>query len=180
VPAAFRIESLPGIAAGPRVSHPQWASLPVVDLDSDATAQGDARISSKVKAGRHPGGDLPRPRSCCAIHDSTGRRLPRAESHDRSHHDQRSRHHSARGPQGFGAAVYAASEGLNVVMLEANAPGGQSGDQLAASRTNLGLPARDFRARKLGRGPGPAPPPTIKTPRDSPKMKKFSAPAEEV
>jgi len=31
------------------------------------------------------------------------------------------------GPAGLGAAVYAASEGLNVVMVEANAPGGQAG-----------------------------------------------------
>ena len=31
------------------------------------------------------------------------------------------------GPAGLGAAVYAASEGLNVVMIEANAPGGQAG-----------------------------------------------------
>jgi len=31
------------------------------------------------------------------------------------------------GPAGLGAAVYAASEGLRVVMIEANAPGGQAG-----------------------------------------------------
>src|SRR5206468_10857700 len=31
------------------------------------------------------------------------------------------------GPAGLGAAVYAASEGLNVVIIEANAPGGQAG-----------------------------------------------------
>jgi thioredoxin reductase (NADPH) len=31
------------------------------------------------------------------------------------------------GPAGLGAAVYAASEGLKVVMIEANAPGGQAG-----------------------------------------------------
>src|SRR2546428_13487906 len=31
------------------------------------------------------------------------------------------------GPAGLGAAVYAASEGLNVGMIEGNAPGGQAG-----------------------------------------------------
>src|SRR5207247_1437130 len=31
------------------------------------------------------------------------------------------------GPAGLGAAVYAASEGLNAVIIEANAPGGQAG-----------------------------------------------------
>jgi thioredoxin reductase (NADPH) len=31
------------------------------------------------------------------------------------------------GPAGLGAAVYAASEGLNVLIIEANAPGGQAG-----------------------------------------------------
>ena len=44
------------------------------------------------------------------------------------------------GPAGLAAAVYGASEGLDVLVLEANAPGGQAG---ASSRIEnyLGFPA---------------------------------------
>ncbi len=54
------------------------------------------------------------------------------------------------GPAGLGAAVYAASEGLSVVMIEANAPGGQAG---TSSRIEnylgfpLGISGQDLAAR---------------------------------
>lgn len=54
------------------------------------------------------------------------------------------------GPAGLGAAVYAASEGLNVVIVESNAPGGQAG---TSSRIEnylgfpLGIPGQELAAR---------------------------------
>src|ERR1044071_3395496 len=54
------------------------------------------------------------------------------------------------GPAGLGAAVYAASEGLNVVIIEANAPGGQAG---TSSRIDnylgfpLGISGQELAAR---------------------------------
>jgi thioredoxin reductase (NADPH) len=54
------------------------------------------------------------------------------------------------GPAGLGAAVYAASEGLNVVMIEGNAPGGQAG---TSSRIEnylgfpLGISGQDLASR---------------------------------
>ena len=54
------------------------------------------------------------------------------------------------GPAGLGAAVYAASEGLNVVILESNAPGGQAA---TSSRIEnylgfpLGISGQDLAAR---------------------------------
>src|SRR2546426_9238589 len=45
------------------------------------------------------------------------------------------------GPAGLGAAVYAASEGLSVVMIEANAPGGQAGTSSRIEKY-LGVPLR--------------------------------------
>jgi thioredoxin reductase (NADPH) len=72
------------------------------------------------------------------------------------------------GPSGLAAAVYGASEGLRVLVLEKNAPGGQAG---ASSRIEnyLGFPmgisgrnspaAHSFRRRNSGRVfPSPAPP----------------------
>lgn len=44
------------------------------------------------------------------------------------------------GPGGLGAAVYAASEGLDVLMIEANAPGGQAGSSMRIENY-LGFPA---------------------------------------
>ncbi|HEY6844431.1 MAG TPA: FAD-dependent oxidoreductase [Thermoanaerobaculia bacterium] len=44
------------------------------------------------------------------------------------------------GPAGLGAAVYAASEGLDVLMLEANAPGGQAGSSMRIENY-LGFPS---------------------------------------
>src|SRR6266576_5123708 len=44
------------------------------------------------------------------------------------------------GPAGLGAAVYAASEGLNVVVVEANAPGGQAGTS-SRIENYLGFPS---------------------------------------
>jgi thioredoxin reductase (NADPH) len=44
------------------------------------------------------------------------------------------------GPAGLGAAVYAASEGLEVLMIEANAPGGQAGSSMRIENY-LGFPS---------------------------------------
>ena len=44
------------------------------------------------------------------------------------------------GPAGLGAAVYAASEGLDVLMIEANAPGGQAGSSMRIENY-LGFPS---------------------------------------
>src|ERR1700730_18379248 len=44
------------------------------------------------------------------------------------------------GPAGLGAAVYAASEGLDVLMIEANAPGGQTGSSMRIENY-LGFPS---------------------------------------
>ncbi|HYS54346.1 MAG TPA: FAD-dependent oxidoreductase [Thermoanaerobaculia bacterium] len=44
------------------------------------------------------------------------------------------------GPAGLGAAVYAASEGLDVLMVEANAPGGQAGSSMRIENY-LGFPS---------------------------------------
>src|SRR3989454_10661093 len=59
------------------------------------------------------------------------------------------------GPAGLGAAVYAASEGLSVVMIEANAPGGQAG---ASSRIEnyLGFPLGVSRPGPAARADDPA------------------------
>src|SRR6185295_6922454 len=43
------------------------------------------------------------------------------------------------GPSGLGAAVYAASEGLDTLVLEANAPGGQAGSS-SKIENYLGFP----------------------------------------
>ena len=44
------------------------------------------------------------------------------------------------GPAGLGASVYAASEGLDVLMIEANAPGGQAGSSMRIENY-LGFPS---------------------------------------
>ncbi|HEY0783209.1 MAG TPA: NAD(P)/FAD-dependent oxidoreductase, partial [Thermoanaerobaculia bacterium] len=44
------------------------------------------------------------------------------------------------GPAGLGAAVYAASEGLDVLLIEANAPGGQAGSSMRIENY-LGFPS---------------------------------------
>jgi thioredoxin reductase (NADPH) len=44
------------------------------------------------------------------------------------------------GPAGLGSAVYAASEGLDVLMIEANAPGGQAGSSMRIENY-LGFPS---------------------------------------
>ena len=63
------------------------------------------------------------------------------------------------GPAGLGAAVYAASEGLDVLMVEANAPGGQAGSSMRIENylgfpsgiTGLELATRAFtQAEKFG------------------------------
>ena len=58
---------------------------------------------------------------------------------------------SARGPGGLAAAVYAASEGLDVLVLETSAPGGQAGSA-GRSRTTWDFPSA-FPARRSPAAP---------------------------
>ena len=51
---------------------------------------------------------------------------------------------SAPGPSGLAAAVYGASEGLDVLVLESNAPGGQAGSS-SRIENYLGFPDRHLR-----------------------------------
>ena len=56
------------------------------------------------------------------------------------------------GPSGLAAAVYGASEGLNVLVVESTAPGGQAGSQLENRElswlSHSGFPARIWRAAR--------------------------------
>ena len=56
------------------------------------------------------------------------------------------------GPSGLAAAVYGASEGLNVLVVESNAPGGQAGSS-SRIENYLGFPHRDFRQSLSRTGP---------------------------
>ena len=80
------------------------------------------------------------------------------------------------GPSGLAAAVYGASEGLDVLVLESTAPGGQAGSELAGSRTTSasrpGSPGRSSRpaptTRPRSSGPrcsSPRAPPSSPAPR---------------
>jgi Thioredoxin reductase len=53
------------------------------------------------------------------------------------------------GPSGLAAAVYGASEGLDVLVLESNAPGGQAGSS-SKIENYLGFPTGHFRSGPCG------------------------------
>ena len=58
------------------------------------------------------------------------------------------------GPAGLAAAVYAASEGLDVLVLETNAPGGQAGSS-SKIENYLGFPDRHLGSSSRGAGVHP-------------------------
>ena len=55
------------------------------------------------------------------------------------------------GPSGLAAAVYGASEGLDVLVLESNAPGGQAGTS-SKIENYLGFPTGHIRAGSCSAG----------------------------
>ena len=109
-----------------------------VDLDRDRDAQ-DLLDRFHDRRGRHPGRHLPRanraarpeqPRRSPSASGSTKRSTTPASTMSSS---------SARGPAGLAAAVYGASEGLDVLVLESNLPGGQAGSS-SRIENYLGFP----------------------------------------
>ena len=108
-----------------------------IDLDRDADVQ-ELLDRFHVAAGDVPvlicRGDV----RAAEPDQSADRRLPRLQRGDRP--DARPRRgHRRRRAAGLAAAVYAASEGLDVLVLESNAPGGQAGSS-SKIENYLGFP----------------------------------------
>ena len=108
-----------------------------IDLDRDEGVQ-ELLDRFNVVRRRRPGADLPRRRWCCAtrptqIADCLGFN----EAIDET--KMRDLVIIGAGPAGLAAAVYGASEGLDVLVLETNAPGGQAGSS-SKIENYLGFP----------------------------------------
>ena len=108
-----------------------------IDIEHDNGVQA---LLDRFQIGqRHPGGDLPRPDPRCAIRRS--RRWPTGSASTPPSTSGRAgpASSSGAGPAGLAAAVYGASEGLNVLVVEALAPGGQAGSS-SKIENYLGFP----------------------------------------
>ncbi len=109
-----------------------------VDLDRDSDVQVAARPVSHQPR-RRPGADLSRRATCCAVRpmqriaECLGLNDSIAVDHT---HDVIV---VGAGPAGLSAAVYAASEGLDVLVIEGRAPGGQAGSS-SRIENYLGFP----------------------------------------
>ena len=109
-----------------------------IDLDRDADVQ-ELLDRFHVGVADVPGADLPRRARCCATRPTS--RSPTASASTTRSTRRTSATWSivGAGPVGLAAAVYGASEGLDVLVLESNAPGGQAGSS-SRIENYLGFP----------------------------------------
>ncbi len=109
-----------------------------VDLDHEPRRPGDVR-SLRRDGSRRAGRRLPRRTRAASSDQCRDRRLPRVQFRpvDAAHvHDVVV---VGAGPAGLAAAVYAASEGLDVLVIESQHPGGQAGSS-SKIENYLGFP----------------------------------------
>lgn len=108
-----------------------------IDLDRDADAPGSPR-SLSCQRRRRAGADLPRRRG---LRNPNNQQIADwlgfNDAIDRTH--LRDLVIVGAGPAGLVAAVYGASEGLDVLVLESNLPGGQAGSS-SRNENYLGFP----------------------------------------
>ena len=149
-----------------RNSHP-YAYL---DLDPDPDVQG-LLDRFHVAIERRAGADLPRRRRSCRIRATRRSRSASASTRRSSARTSATWSSSAPDRPGLAAAVYGASEGLDVLVVEASAPGGQagasskienylgfplgiSGQELAGARLRAGAEVRRPDRHRAGRDRG--------------------------
>ena len=120
-------------------SSSRATAIPTRTSTSSATTA--SRRCSIASTSRPPTcrADLPRRRRAAQPDQPADRRLPRLQRRDRRRRSVRDLVVVGAGPAGLAAAVYGASEGLDVLVLETNAPGGQAGSS-SQIENYLGFP----------------------------------------
>ena len=109
-----------------------------IDLDRDTDVQ-DLLDRFHVTAARCTRAHLPRRSGAAESDESADREMPRVSTRPSTKPQMRDVVIVGAGPAGLAAAVYAASEGLNVLVVETNAPGGQAGSS-SKIENYLGFP----------------------------------------